>query len=545
MIELLKANKMRYGILLLLSLLLISLNVVGTTSADTQVNILPSTLQVDEGQSFTLSVYIEPDAPISGCQFNLHFDSSLVNVTSISEGDLLNQDGADTIFNPGTIDNSKITVINVFAVILGKSNVSTPGIFANINIVALNQSGICTFELFNVFISNSTGHALPVIVNNGNVAIGDVTTTSLNGGSGGGGGGTSGEAFENIECTETSREFVNKESYISYNYELECNLVEFINFTAVTSSGDIAAKVEILKDTSTLVDKAPPGIVFKNLNIWVGNFGWATEKNIKDPEIGFKVDRSWLSQNNIDESTITMYRYDEGQWNSLPTSKMRDDASDLYFIAKTPGFSPFSITGSSSSGTAATDQIVGTGIEPKTGAQTPAQTQAQEVTPAPASVTLENVIPGFMIGIFSVLYIVIIYLSNKIRQSILFCKDELKDPDMVGDLNRQIQGPNLYDGRFKEIPLTKQATRLFKKNPIGTDLLRFNRLILESAYSQEIKVILHERFNLKHWIVLAIILFIPLLGFNDIIGIPLNWFIGILLELVFIIYLIIKVKHYY
>ncbi len=545
MLELLKANKMRYGILLLLSLLLISLNVVGTTSADTQVNILPSTLQVDEGQSFTLSVYIEPDAPISGCQFNLHFDSSLVNVTSISEGDLLNQDGADTIFNPGTIDNSKITVINVFAVILGKSNVSTPGIFANINIVALNQSGICTFELFNVFISNSTGHALPVIVNNGNVAIGDVTTTSLNGGSGGGGGGTSGEAFENIECTETSREFVNKESYISYNYELECNLVEFINFTAVTSSGDIAAKVEILKDTSTLVDKAPPGIVFKNLNIWVGNFGWATEKNIKDPEIGFKVDRSWLSQNNIDESTITMYRYDEGQWNSLPTSKIRDDASDLYFIAKTPGFSPFSITGSSSSGTAATDQIVGTGIEPKTGAQTPAQTQAQEVTPAPASVTLENVIPGFMIGIFSVLYIVIIYLSNKIRQSILFCRDELKDPDMVGDLNRQVQGPNLHDGRFKEIPLTKQATRLFKKNPIGTDLLRFNRLILESAYSQEIKVILHERFNLKHWIVLAIILFIPLLGFNDIIGIPLNWFIGILLELVFIIYLIIKVKHYY
>ena len=545
MIELLKANKMRYGILLLLSLLLISLNVVGTTSADTQVNILPSTLQVDEGQSFTLSVYIEPDAPISGCQFNLHFDSSLVNVTSISEGDLLNQDGADTIFNPGTIDNSKITVINVFAVILGKSNVSTPGIFANINIVALNQSGICTFELFNVFISNSTGHALPIIVNNGNVAIGDVTTTSLNGGSGGGGGGTSGEAFENIECTETSREFVNKESYISYNYELECNLVEFINFTAVTSSGDIAAKVEILKDTSTLVDKAPPGIVFKNLNIWVGNFGWATEKNIKDPEIGFKVDRSWLTQNNIDESTITKYRYDEGQWNSLPTSKIRDDASDLYFIAKTPGFSPFSITGSSSSGTADTEQIVGTGIEPKTGAQTPAQTQAQEVTPVPASVTLENVIPGFMIGIFSVLYIVIIYLSNKIRQSILFCRDELKDPDMVGDLNRQVQGPNLYDGRFKEIPLTKQATRLFKKNPIGTDLLRFNRLILESAYSQEIKVILHERFNLKHWIVLAIILFIPLLGFNDIIGIPLNWFIGILLELVFIIYLTIKVKHYY
>ena len=182
MIELLTANGMRYSILLLFSLLLISLNIVGTTSADIQASISPSTLQVEEGQGFTLSVYIEPDAPISGCQFNLHFDSSLVNVTSVSEGNLLNQNGADTIFSPGSIDNSQGTVINVFAVILGKSNVSTPGIFANISLVALNQSGICTFELFNVVISNSTGHALSVILNNGNVAIGDVTTTPPNGG---------------------------------------------------------------------------------------------------------------------------------------------------------------------------------------------------------------------------------------------------------------------------------------------------------------------------------------------------------------------------
>lgn len=286
--KLLKANGMHYGILLLFSLILISLNVVGTTSADIQVSISPSTLQVEGGQDFTLSLYIEPDTPISGCQFNLHFDSSLLNVTSVLEGDLLNQDGADTIFSPGGIDNSQITVINVFAVILGKSNVSTLDIFANISLVALNQSGICTFKLFIVAISNSTGHTLPVTVNNGNVAIGDVTTTSPNEG-------TSGEAFENIESTETDREFVNKESYISYNYKLECNLVEFINFTALSSSGEIAAKVEILKDTSTLVDMAPPGTVFKNLNIWVGNYGCATEKNIKDTKIGFKVDRSWVS----------------------------------------------------------------------------------------------------------------------------------------------------------------------------------------------------------------------------------------------------------
>lgn len=112
------------------------------------------------------------------------------------------------------------------------------------------------------------------------------------------------------------------------------------------------------------------------------------------------------------------------------------------------------------------------------------------------------------------------------------------------DMNSLIKGPNLYDGCFKGILLTEQATRLFRKNPIGKDLPRFNRLILESAYSQEIKVKLHERFNLKHLMVLAIILFVPLLGFIDIIGIPLNWLIGILLELVCIIYLASKLKYY-
>ncbi|MDF1557231.1 MAG: PGF-pre-PGF domain-containing protein [ANME-2 cluster archaeon] len=540
MIEFQAANGMRYTIILLFSLLLLSLNVAGTASADIQVSISPSTQHVDEGLNFTISVYVEPDVPISGGQFNLVFDSSLVSVTGVTEGDLLNQDGASTIFNPGTINNSQGTVTDVYGVILGTSNVSTPGIFANISLIALNKSGTSTFEMSNVVFSNSTGDSLPVIVNNGDASIGDVTTPPSNGGGGGGGGGggTSGEAFENIECTETDREYVNRASDISYNFKLECNFVEYINFTAVTSSGDVAAKVEILKDTSTFVDQASPGIVFKNLNIWVGNFGWATEKNIKDPEIGFKVDRSWVSQNNIDESTIAMYRYDEGRWNPLTTTKMGDDAGYLYFEARTPGFSPFAITGSRSSAATATDQIVGTGKEPGSSGQTPA------METLPTSVAWEQMIPGLLIAVFAVFYIIIVYLSHKIRRTILFCKDELKDPATVGAMNKLIKGPDLFDGRFKEVSLTKEAKKLLEHNPRGEDLIRFNRLLLESAYPQEIIKRLNERSGLKHWILLAIILLIPLVGLIDMIGIPLNWVIGILLELICIVYLVLTLKHY-
>lgn len=164
--------------------------------------------------------------------------------------------------------------------------------------------------------------------------------------SGGGGGGTSGEDFYNIFQSETDRQSVFKNSNISFRFEHEENILQHINFTALNSAGTIAAKVEILKNTSTLVNIPPPHKVFKNLNIWVGNYGWATDKNIKDTIIGFKVEKSWIEDNDIVVSTIKLCRYHDNVWNPLPTKKSGEDDTYMYFKAKTLGFSPFSITGS-------------------------------------------------------------------------------------------------------------------------------------------------------------------------------------------------------
>ncbi len=328
---------------------------------------------------------------------------------------------------------------------------------------------------------------------------------------------------------------MNKGSAISYRYELECNLVEYINFNSLTSSGNIAAKVEILKDTSSLVDTAPTGIVFRNFNIWVGNYGWAIEKNIRDPVIGFKVDRSWVSQNNIDESSITMYRFNEGQWVPLNTTKKSEDVDHLFFEAQTPGFSPFAITGSSYSETSADDQITGT----ETG--NAGQTSALEDTTGSAK--WNTLISGILVAFFALLYGILLLLSQKIRTMVLFCRDDLKDPETIDDMNKLIKGPILNDGRFREVPLTKEANILLERKPEGDDRIRFNRLLLESAYPQEIVKKLQERFDQMHWVMLLVI-FIPLVGFIDLVGSPLNWVIGILLEWVIVMYLVLKVKKY-
>jgi len=169
------------------------------------------------------------------------------------------------------------------------------------------------------------------------------------GSSGGGGGGTSGEEYGNILVSETEREYVNKDSKVSYSFDLEGNIIKYINFTGKTSSGRIAAKIDILKSTSTLVDHAPPGKVFKNMGIYVGNLGWASPNNIADPTISFIVHKSWVNENNIDKSTITLNRYSGGKWNPLETDLIDEDPNSLYFESKTPGFSQFAVTGSEAS----------------------------------------------------------------------------------------------------------------------------------------------------------------------------------------------------
>ncbi|MEA1984269.1 MAG: PGF-pre-PGF domain-containing protein, partial [Euryarchaeota archaeon] len=162
----------------------------------------------------------------------------------------------------------------------------------------------------------------------------------------GGGGGTSGEAYENIVFKDAQTNIIIGGRTISYAFDTEENEndVEYINFSALRNSGRISTTIEVLKDTSTLVDEGVPGIVYRNFNIWVGNAAFG-EDNIADPFIGFRVKRSWVTNNDIDISTIILYRNHDDEWVPLPTTIISENESYIYFKAATPGFSPFAISG--------------------------------------------------------------------------------------------------------------------------------------------------------------------------------------------------------
>ena len=108
-------------------------------------------------------------------------------------------------------------------------------------------------------------------------------------GGGGGGSGSTGEIFENIQVKDVVRMYIAKDILVTYEFKEKANAIGFVSFDAKTNAGYITATVEVLNNLSTIVSSAPSGEVYQNMNIWIGLAGFATDNNIANPVIGFKV----------------------------------------------------------------------------------------------------------------------------------------------------------------------------------------------------------------------------------------------------------------
>lgn len=69
------------------------------------------------------------------------------------------------------------------------------------------------------------------------------------------------------------------------------------------------------------------------------------DSDITNVKIKFKVEKSWLSSNGVDKSTIVLSRFNNGVWNDLPTFITGEDSTYVYFESISPGLSVFVITG--------------------------------------------------------------------------------------------------------------------------------------------------------------------------------------------------------
>ncbi|MCC4771150.1 PKD domain-containing protein [Methanosarcina sp. DH2] len=178
------------------------------------------------------------------------------------------------------------------------------------------------------------------------IQVGEEEDSSGSGSSGGtssGGGGGSPEPASNIEVKELSQEFITNGDSIRFEFAKNATSITYVKFDAKKNFGKTTTIVEQLKNRSVLTPKEPSGKVYRYMNIWVGNEGFATPENIANAIIGFRVNRAEITENKTGGPTIFMYRYSDGKWNALPTRKTGEDSQYMYFEARTPGFSPFAI----------------------------------------------------------------------------------------------------------------------------------------------------------------------------------------------------------
>jgi len=159
-------------------LLVIALGVMGlpgmvsAAPLTTEVRVSAPTGAVAPGQQFTVSIAVVPSKAIAGMQFDLSFNASLATVSLVQEGGLLNQGGATTFFNSGTLDNQAGLITGVFgAITTPGATASASGTFATITFTAKTQSGTCPISLFDVIVGDVNGNSVPISVVDGTVSI--------------------------------------------------------------------------------------------------------------------------------------------------------------------------------------------------------------------------------------------------------------------------------------------------------------------------------------------------------------------------------------
>jgi len=177
----------------------------------------------------------------------------------------------------------------------------------------------------------------------GSSSSGSSHHSSSNGG--GGGAGSSPEPQSNVEVKEISQAVVTNGKPAEFDFFKNATCVVYVSFDAKKTASKTTAIAEQLKGKSTLVSVLNSTEIYKYFNVWVGTGGFATSKNIENPVVCFKVEKSWIQDKKIDQNSVVLYRYSDKKWSQLPTKLLKEDTKYLYFTAQTPEFSFFAITG--------------------------------------------------------------------------------------------------------------------------------------------------------------------------------------------------------
>jgi PGF-pre-PGF domain-containing protein len=120
-------------------------------------------------------------------------------------------------------------------------------------------------------------------------------------------------------------------------------LIDNINVEVNDSMEDVSITVSKLREKPAYAIADLPGERdYAFLNITAANMSMG---NVVNVTINFAVEKSWLSDNAINQSTVKMHRYDGGSWTPLQTDIIGEDWWYVYYSAVTSHLTDFAISG--------------------------------------------------------------------------------------------------------------------------------------------------------------------------------------------------------
>ncbi len=114
-----------------------------------------------------------------------------------------------------------------------------------------------------------------------------------------------------------------------------------IKFTLKNMTENVDIELNVLSDNDTLIETPAPEEVYKYIRIIPTNI---QAGNLERATIRFRVTSTWISNNNIKNESIALYRY-ETSWSGLNTTLIREDENHAYYEALADKFSLYAISG--------------------------------------------------------------------------------------------------------------------------------------------------------------------------------------------------------
>ncbi len=221
-----------------------------------------------------------------------------------------------------------------------KGNSKSP---TNWKLTSSSASGTCSISVS--IVSDNVGNANP----SGSLTVGTVgesgsSSSSSSGGGAGGAGGTAVKIKVDVSKGKAVATIPSISTNGTANFSIAAEELSVTNMEIKASKtvSNVKINVEKLEKKPVSVLNEPSGIVQQYFEITRSNI---TASDISKVIISFKVEKSWLTSNNVNESTVSLQRYANDMWNKLTTKNISSDATYIYYEAESPGLSTFAITG--------------------------------------------------------------------------------------------------------------------------------------------------------------------------------------------------------